>query len=302
MKGASCYLCSERNALFLYRKGDYSILECSNCNFLYVYPIPSKRQLNKFYKTFDYQNEKTAEPIIRKDAIKSLKKIEKHSRRGKNSLLDIGCGRGYFLDEARKLGWKVSGIDYSKKIIDYAKKRLDLGVRCVDIFKYYPKKKFDIVTLNQVIEHVSDPQKLIEKCYGLLKSKGIIYIATPNIDSTSARVLKEDFDHLIPPEHLGYFNKKTLSRALEGCCFKVLYTGSWSYREDLAGIIKRILKGSKNKVKISSGRDSIPNVQNMSTIKKIKYFLFDVVFCGIFYRILNLDSFGIMLEIIAIKK
>lgn len=301
MKTATCYLCRKKGARLLFRKENYFILECLDCHFVYVDPIPTKQQLNKFYKRFDYRNSEVAELTIRKDAKNSLRRIRRHLPKNKIRLLDIGCGRGYFLDEARKFGWKVYGIDYSKAVTIYAKEKLNLNVQCIDTFKYSSTEKFDVIALNQVIEHVPYPMELIKKCFDLLNSKGIIYVATPNIDSISAKVLKEDFDHLIPPEHLGYFRKTTLTKLLKLCNFKIQYSGSWSYPVDLAGIVKRSLKRTKHSRLMVAGTAK-KSANNISVIKQLKYVLFDKLFCELFYRFLNFDSFGIVLEVIARKE
>lgn len=303
MKAIYCYVCRAKNRRILYRKGKYSIFKCLSCGFIYTDPIPSKVQLEEFYKNFDYKNKEIAELTIRKDAMNSLKRIRQYIKNEQVKLLDIGCGRGFFLDEARKLGWNVYGIDYSENVIDYAIKKLNLDVERTDMFNYHTKELYDVVSLNQVIEHVSDPDKIIKKCFKLLKKGGILYIATPNIGSISAKVLGSDFDHLIPPEHLGYFDKNLLIRSLKDNDFSVQYLGSWSYSVDLAGIIKKLLYKNKHSIEtpMNKSMDSVGS-SNQSRVKQIKYFLFDKFFCGIFYKVLNLDSFGIMLDAVAIKK
>ena len=288
----------------MYKKNGYDIVQCLNCRFIFVKSLPSNEQLSRYYIKFDYKNIDLMEPVIRRDAVRSLKLIRKYSNifNFDKRLLDIGCGRGYFMDESRKIGLDTYGVDYSKKMVNFSKKVLRLNVQHSDIFNFNPKHKFDIITLNQVIEHVTNPRDLIRKCYKLLRSGGIIYIATPNIDSLSAKVLNEDFDHLIPPEHLGYFNCKTLINLLKSANFNILHTGSWSYSQDLAGIIKRLLikKNGKNKIKLNNALTQLDS-SITSRIKSIKYILFDKLFCSIFYRILNIDHLGIMLEVVSIK-
>ena len=72
---------------------------------------------------------------------------------------------------------------------------------------------------------------------------------------------------------------------------------------DLAGIIKKLLYKNKHSIEtpMNKSMDSVGS-SNQSRVKQIKYFLFDNFFCGIFYKVLNLDSFGIMLDAVAIKK
>lgn len=304
MNGTGCYLCGSYNYRLIVKKSKYDIVKCQNCDFVFTTPIPDNKGIDAFYKTFDYKDSLTAEKVIRLDAKQSLIKIG-HYFKKKSELLDVGCGRGYFLDEARKLGWKTYGVDTSKLVIDYAKNILHLNVFCGNIFSFLPAKVFDLITLNQVVEHFVNPEDLINQCSKHLINGGLLYIATPNVESVSARVLKDNFDHYIPPEHLGYFSQSTLKKLLEKLGFTVLYVGSWSYPADLGGIIKTLLR--KNVTSEQSGQFLNKNhVAAMDSsyrfnIKQVKSFIFDRVFCYLFYKVLNFDSWGINLEILAVK-
>ena len=300
MTRRDCYLCESRLNSILWKKNNFNIVICNNCGFIYVNRVPSRSYLNNFYRNFDYHDIKKAEIVIRRDAQRSLQKIDQFVTKPVK-LLDVGCGRGFFLDEARKRGWEVSGIDYSNRVINYATNFLKLIAQRANIFTFKSKQKFDVVTLNQVIEHVSNPNKLIKQCYRLLKSTGIIYIATPNISSISAKIAKENFDYIIPPEHLGFFNNKTLSLVLIQNGFRVLYCGTWGYRQDVAGIIKKLFKKNKKTLISLKVKNQHERVNQIPIFLWIKYFLFDFFLCGVLYRILSFDHWGTNIEIIGIK-
>ncbi len=304
MKQAGCYICKNNNYRLITNKSKYSIVRCQNCSFVFTTPIPHRDETAKYYSKFDYKDSLSAEKVIRSDAKRSLRKINNYVTE-KGELLDVGCGRGYLLDEARKLGWKTHGVDASKLVTDYAKNTLHLNVFCSDIFLFRPTQVFDLITLNQVIEHFVNPEELINQCGKHLIKGGLLYIATPNVESVSARVLKDNFDHYIPPEHLSYFSQHTLQRLLEKQGFKVLFAGSWSYPSDFGGIIKSLLgrkaQRGKNDNLHDKGCYTAKKSSDFSNIKQIKSFLFDRVFCHLFYKVLNFDSWGINLEILAVK-
>lgn len=296
-----CYLCKEGKNLPLWIKGQYQIFRCLKCNFVYTAPTPDKKQLAHLYNNFDYNNPKISEKVIRTDAIRSLNIINKFVKI-KGNLLDVGCGRGFFLDEARKALWDVCGVDMSKEVVAYAKNVLSLKVFQGDIIEFFPTDRYDLITLNQIIEHTPDPSRLIRTCHKLFKKGGLIYIATPNIESLLAKVFKDDYEYFIPPEHLGYFSVSTLSKLLTKNGFEVIYTGSWSYRQNFVGILKRLVQ-SNILVPPSSVSSRKPQVQNekLGVVKKLKYFLFDELFCRFFYRVLDIHSFGTNLEVIGRK-
>ncbi|MBI4065410.1 class I SAM-dependent methyltransferase [Candidatus Gottesmanbacteria bacterium] len=300
MYTAICYLCKSTKYTKWRSISNYDLQQCDNCGFIFVFPLPSTETLKNFYEFFDYKDVPLQEVRIRKDAVRSLSLIKNHLEKENISLLDIGCGRGYLMDEARKLGWNTFGIDYSRNTIRYALKNLNLKVVQSDIGSYRTTTRYDVIVLSQFIEHVSNPNDILKKCYLLLKNNGFLYIATPNIKSISAKVLGVGFDHLIPPEHLGYYSRKTLERLLINNGFRILHAGSWSYKEDLAGIIKSIIKKESNKTIIKNS--AIISSDKSISIKRIKYILFDEIFCKLFYQFLNINCFGTILEVLAVKK
>lgn len=303
-----CILCFSDKNILIFTKNKYNIYKCTNCEFVFVFPAPSETDMLKMYENFDYSNPLVAEKAIRDDAVRSIKKIERSfSDCGlfEKTLLDIGCGRGYFLDEARGRGWKVRGTDYSNKTISYAKKTLQLDVVGEDINREKEIGNYYVVCLNQVIEHFSNPFKVIQHASRKLKQNGLLYIATPNIDSLSALVNKENFDYLIPPEHLIYFNKKTLVSVLEKSGLQVIYIGGWGYKEEFAGLVKKYIK-SLFRLNISNINNKVEFKQrkekNSQFIKEIiKYNIYDRLFAGIFYKVLYFNTFGSMIEVVAQK-
>lgn len=300
MKSFACPVCNNRiNKSFL-RVKNYSTYQCSKCSFVYIYPRPSEVSLKKYYSNFDYKNISFVETRIKEDSQISLGFINPY-KGSRNTLLDLGCGRGYFLMEAVSKGWKVKGVDFSSKEVDYATKRLRLDVVKSDILKYKDSNKYELITLSQVIEHVRNPNELIRKAKSLLTEKGLLYIATPNINSASAMVHGVNFEHLIPPEHLNYFNNQSLRYLLEVNGFRLLRWGTWGYPENISGIVKQLLRRNVeraprvvNQSKANGSRESI----NMKDIKK---FIFDEVFCALTYKSLNIFNLGINLHILAQK-
>ena len=132
-----------------------------------------------------------------------------------------------------------------------------------------------------------------------IRKEGYIYIITPNYGSASSKVFGQDFEHLIPPEHINYFSKKSLSFLLNRSGFKIISMNTWGYPENLAGIIKKYIKRSNsitNNAVLSSKQDIKSSKSN-----NIKYFMFDQIFCGTLYKILDHLGIGINIQVIAQK-
>ncbi len=119
-------------------------------------------------------------------------------------LLDIGCGVGRVCFLAAKKGFSITGIDIEKKAIDLARKnakRLGIAASCTfitgDILKQQSLSNgtFDVIICSEVIEHVSDPKKIINFAFNKLKKGGLLILTTPH-DQKLWSVLDEYAGHV----------------------------------------------------------------------------------------------------------
>jgi 2-polyprenyl-3-methyl-5-hydroxy-6-metoxy-1,4-benzoquinol methylase len=143
-----------------------------------------------------------------------LSKIMKYKSKGR--LLDVGCALGFFVELACRHGFDAYGFDPSSYAVQEARRLVgESKIKEGTIFSVvYPEKSFDVITLFDVFEHLEDPGKDIEKLSKFLKDDGIIVIATGDTASVMARVLKRRWTFYIPPQHLFFFNKKTITTLL----------------------------------------------------------------------------------------
>ncbi|MDB2549245.1 class I SAM-dependent methyltransferase [Porticoccaceae bacterium] len=120
-------------------------------------------------------------------------------------LLDVGCGRGDFLIRAQHCGYDATGIDFDSETIDIANSR---GVSAVvaEIHDLPLDVQYDAIVLSHVVEHVSDPVRLLDDIFKRLKPGGYFYISTPNIDSAGRLTFGKSWRGLDFPRHLQYFN------------------------------------------------------------------------------------------------
>lgn len=142
--------------------------------------------------------------------------------RPNDTLLDVGCGNGWFLHRMTWAGWQASGIDPDASAVAMAKAAgLDaqIGVLGEDTF---PPGKFGVITLNHVMEHLPDPVAVLRHCFGLLRPGGLLWIATPNLDSRGHHIFGRDWLALDPPRHLVIFNRSALEAAVVQAGFEIL--------------------------------------------------------------------------------
>lgn len=211
------------------KKNGYRIYRCDRCGL-------ARTDLHANYESFvidhyskgyftgnpqysAYANYKEDKPFIVRNMKKFLREVKKIKPTGK--LLDVGCAMGFFVELALRAGYDAYGFDPSEYAVSNAVSlnghtRIRLGsIASVS----YPLKTFDVITLFDVFEHLGDPQKDLQKLYGLLKDDGIIVIATGDTESFMAKQLGRRWTFYIPPQHLFFFNRTTLT--------KLLKTGHW---------------------------------------------------------------------------
>ncbi len=138
------------------------------------------------------------------------------------ALLDVGCGTGQFLEAARRTGYRVTGIDPSRRQLEVARARFGLtDLHALTLAEYAHQASgaaFDVVAAFQVLEHVADPLGFLAEARRLLRPGGQLAVGVPNWRMWS--VLREPMD--APPNHLTRWSTTSLRAALERSGFEVL--------------------------------------------------------------------------------
>lgn len=228
---STCYLCGFPVKLFLQKNG-FNIYRCTVCGLGRTdlkadYQTFVRGHYNKGYFTGDpakgaYINYKDDKKFIVRNMQQFLRHAKKYKSSGK--LLDVGCALGFFVELAGSHGYDAYGFDPSSYAVAEAKKivgatRIKLGT--IDAVKYAPKS-FDIITMFDVFEHLSDPIADIAKLETFLKDDGIMVIATGDTQSTMAKVLKRRWTFYNTPQHLFFFDKQTMASLLAKDNLKVV--------------------------------------------------------------------------------
>ena len=120
----SCILCKASNFHIVHRKDHWQYLRCRNCNLVSVHPRPTSHEVTKHYEDYLPSQPKEIEQwksMMRVIIAKSANLIESRIKTEKGSILDIGCGYGFFLQEMKFRGWEVKGIEISEVGREYAR-------------------------------------------------------------------------------------------------------------------------------------------------------------------------------------
>ena len=155
------------------------------------------------------------------------------------SLLDVGCGTGLFLNEAGKKGYRTWGIDFDRENIRIARERYGLKnvyvMSIEDIAREFKDRRFDVVTFFEVLEHLDEPLEFLRKVKTVLKPGGYIALSVPNRRRTLDIHGIEDN----PPHHLTKWDMDSLTGFLESNGFETVKRVVKTLdREDVAGVLK----------------------------------------------------------------
>jgi SAM-dependent methyltransferase len=160
---------------------------------------------------YQYYNYISQEETLRLTFRRFLKELNKHGI-ASGKLLELGCGYGYFLDEAKHLFSHLTGTELSEEAGDYARKISGADIYIGDLSSL-PNELCDfnlIVTIN-VIEHIYNPAEFILSLKKRLVKGGRIIIATPDIGGIWYKMMKSRWPSFKIPEHVVFYSKSTLT-------------------------------------------------------------------------------------------
>lgn len=197
---------------------DY-LVKSKSSGFVFCSKIPTDEEILKHYTNYPIgYGADSAITIIRINEV--LDGFEKF--RKTNKMLDVGCGPGLFLIEAKKRGWEVYGTEFTDNQLAYLN---DKGIKTLkgkltnDSFE---RDMFDVIISSEVIEHINNPVEEMKHFHRLLRKGGLVYITTPNFNAIERFVLKVNYNIIEYPEHLCYYTPKTIDLLLTQTGFKKL--------------------------------------------------------------------------------
>lgn len=207
----------------------YQMVRCSGCGLVYSDPILPSDQINRLYQKsrFTYTDRSA-------DLVKTygyyLKQLDRHKTK-KNRLLEIGCGNGFFLQEARRQGYRqVWGVEPSRQAAGLAPDWLKQKIK-ITVFKpnLFPKNYFDVICFFQTFDHIIDPNRFLKECYRILKPGGLVLAINHNVESLPAKLLRS-YSPIIDVEHAYLYSLKTMQLIFAKHGFQVLKTApSFNY-------------------------------------------------------------------------
>lgn len=207
-----------------------TLIKCGSCGFITANMEVDSELLKQtytenYFKGEEYVDYLRDKEILQANFIKRLRYIYKRVDKSTiTNCLEIGCAYGFFAEVLNNDLQNINyiGYDVVPEAIEYGKNKLKQDLICGDYLEAKVEEKRSDIFMWDVIEHLSNPEKFIEKAATELKSGGRLYITTGDIERFVPRMQKAKWRMIHPPSHLHYFSKRTLTKLLEMNGFKIV--------------------------------------------------------------------------------
>ena len=255
----NCPICGEKGAPFhnapCYNMINYTDnflpsklwMKCNSCENLY-----SKYYPHKFFNTNHsikvIRNGVTPTPSHLQSNVSThtlrnwcdiLNNISEYSNG--TDILEIGIGKGALIATALEFGYSIDCIEIDENIAYEISNILNHDIICCDFLNFRTDKTYDIITMGDVIEHLSNPINGLKKAYSLLNDDGVLWISTPNYNSAFNKLHKINTAMWNEPYHLTYFSKTGLENIIKKLGFEILdYRISINYNGSMEIILKKV--------------------------------------------------------------
>ena len=228
----SCGICGSTENSRLHRIRGFQIVQCKHCGCIYTNPryiwnyedanVTLQEKLSLYREHYW--------PKRKASAARFWDRAETYRQTG--YLVDVGCGFGFFLNEARQRSWSVMGVEVARDEANWGQRQFRLEIVSTLESEQLREQQFDIITLWDVLEHISDLQVFLRRCADLLRPGGALLIRIPDgrglllNDPWWLRPYLVLYRQLIypanPVEHIHHFIPDVLQHLLENNNFRVV--------------------------------------------------------------------------------
>jgi 2-polyprenyl-3-methyl-5-hydroxy-6-metoxy-1,4-benzoquinol methylase len=248
----------------VFTENGFTARKCPRCNLIFVSPRPSLKEISNLYghnEADEYARRYVTEGFSRRLYAKhALSILKRHAPNG--SILDVGAGAGYFLDEARRYGYQVFGIEMNPIEAEFMKSSLRIDCETSPIHETYKDMKFEVVSTFNVLSHLYDPIADFQAMSERLKKSGIMLIETGNL----AEVRSAYYGHygrFLLPNHLFFFGEESLRLLLRDCKLDIVEIRRFSILPQIiiAGPLRWLVK-KLLQMPVSTQKESAPTVEH----------------------------------------
>lgn len=202
------------------RKGrPFQLVRCRSCGLVQAADRPDPEALRAYYAGYSYEQEAAWAVTPATEAALDRLATRLAPYRVSGAALDVGCGAGVVLRAFHRHGWAIEGSELSTLAAERLRKE-GLRIHVGDLDSLGLKEgTFDVIIMSEILEHLLEPRRVLEEAHRLLRSRGALYLTTPNVDSLSRHLLGAVWRVIEVPEHLFYFDHHSLRQLLTAVGF-----------------------------------------------------------------------------------
>ncbi len=260
MEKIACIFCHKMSVVVAIQEDNYQGKKCQQCALIYISPRPTRNQVVNLYghdeAKISAQSHMTGGFLKRLYARHTLNKIKKYCTSG--SLLEIGSGAGYFLDEARKKGFDPYALELNPVQADFITHHFGIPAEKKALSETsFGKKQFDVIYHCDVVSHFHNPISAFNIMQKKLRDKGLLVFETGNIAETNNKYFPA-FTSFQYPDHLFFFSEQSIKQLLDRTGFQLIALHRYNILPQL-----RLLKWLQSK------KQNVNNKQQCGAQKKI---------------------------------
>jgi len=214
----------------LFVKNGYQIFECTICLHRFVEVSDHKNHITNVYSDsyfFDgksgYPNYLDEKAVLISAGKRYAKLISKYTIPG--NLLDVGCAAGFIMKGFEEEGWHCDGIEPNDTMASYGRSEMRLNIHTGSFEEYTTNKKYDLISLIEVIGHFHDLDKALKNISGMLNVGGFVLVESWNMNSAVAKLLGSNWYEYSPPSVLHWFSDFALSQQFNNGGFQLIAKG-----------------------------------------------------------------------------
>lgn len=226
-----CGVCGASGRRDWVQKGRWTYRACSRCSAVGLSPLPEPGWADSFYDIGyfrgggrdGYLDYTADEAQHRANGRRRIRWAQRYGAVAGSAWLDAGCAVGYTLDEARKEGYEVAGVELSEWAAGIAREQLKLCVkRSIPEALACRGSRFGVVSFFQVLEHLPDPMAALAEARASLQPGGLLVVETWDRGSAAARLFGRHWQQIAPPSVLWFFDRPSLKHMVESAGFSLL--------------------------------------------------------------------------------
>lgn len=202
-------------------KGSWNLVQCADCGFIYIWPMPSQEEIPSFYPDHYYSYSGGGsidwlyQMVYALDARRIRKLIGNHGK-----ILDVGCGSGDALKAMKHYGnYELVGLEIDKKAAAQGRANGMSVVEGSITDGGFDQRDFTLIRMAHVIEHMLDPRAALHRAFELLAPGGVLMGETPNTRCWEFKIFHKYWGGFQGPRHIGLFNRENLTDTLKDIGF-----------------------------------------------------------------------------------